>query len=81
MTIYSLDVLLFHKEKLYRQEKDSDILSLAYDIRNGELNKSILNKNSDLTFIECSNEEVMSLLLNMLSRLVITFLPRSHHPQ
>ncbi|MBR2246797.1 MAG: ATP-dependent RecD-like DNA helicase [Bacilli bacterium] len=52
-------------KKLYRQEKDSDILSLAYDIRNGELNKSILNKNSDLTFIECSNDEVMSNIIEI----------------
>ena len=52
-------------KELYRQEKDSDILSLAYDIRNGELNKSILNKNSDLTFIECSNDEVMSNIIEI----------------
>ena len=38
--------------KLYRQGKDSNILKLAYDIREENLNKEIFNKSDDLTFIE-----------------------------
>ncbi|MBQ2639344.1 MAG: ATP-dependent RecD-like DNA helicase [Bacilli bacterium] len=52
-------------KELYRQEKDSDILSLAYDIKEGILEKNILNKNNDLTFIECNNGEVMSNILEI----------------
>ena len=43
--------------KLYRQGKDSNILKLAYDIREENLNKEIFNKSDDLTFIETT--EVM----------------------
>jgi len=44
---------------LYRQEKDSNIITLAYDVRNGNLDKSIFNIEEDLTFIECSPDKIM----------------------
>ncbi len=47
-------------EQLYRQGKDSNILSLAYDIRKGQLNQTIFNRDVDLTFIACSQEQVIS---------------------
>lgn len=46
-------------EQLYRQGKDSNILSLAYDIRKGQLNQTIFNKDVDLTFIACPQEQVI----------------------
>ena len=46
-------------KELYRQGKDSNIISLAYDIRNNSLNKNIFNEEDDLTFIECSDIEVL----------------------
>lgn len=46
--------------ELYRQGKDSNIISLAYDIRNGKINESIFNQEEDLSFISCSKEEVMN---------------------
>lgn len=46
-------------KELYRQGQDSNIISLAYDIRNGEINKEIFNKDEDLTFIECSSDRVI----------------------
>lgn len=46
-------------KELYRQGKDSNILTLAYDIHNDSLKKDIFNIAEDLTFIECSNNEVM----------------------
>lgn len=49
-----------HLKELYRQGMDSNILTLAYDIRKDELDKSIFNVDEDLTFIECSNDEVMN---------------------
>ncbi len=46
-------------KQLYRQGKDSNIISLAYDIRNNSINKNIFNKDDDLTFIECTSDEVL----------------------
>ena len=51
--------VVFLKE-LYRQGEDSNIISLAYDIRNKSISKDIFNKNSDLTFIECNDSEVLN---------------------
>ena len=47
-------------KNLYRQANDSNIIKLAYDIRNGEINKEIFNTEEDLTFIECPDNEVIS---------------------
>ena len=46
-------------KELYRQGKDSNIISLAYDVRNGEVQPQIFNKDEDLTFINCSSEQVI----------------------
>ena len=46
-------------KELYRQGKDSNIISLAYDIRNNSLSKKIFNEEDDLTFIECKDTEVL----------------------
>lgn len=46
-------------EQLYRQGKDSNIITLAYDVRKGFIDKSIFNKDFDLTFIECNEENVI----------------------
>ncbi len=45
--------------ELYRQGVDSNIISLAYDIRNQSVNKDIFNVDDDLTFIECRDNEVI----------------------
>ena len=45
--------------ELYRQGKDSHILSLAYDIRRGEVNKDNFNIGDDLTFINCDVTNVI----------------------
>ena len=47
-------------KELYRQSKNSNIISLAYDIRNKEINESIFNVDEDLTFIKCSESEVIN---------------------
>ena len=47
-------------EELYRQGKDSNIITLAYNIRNKSIDKSIFNNEEDLTFIECSDREVIN---------------------
>ncbi len=52
-----------HLNKLYRQNEDSSILNLAYDIRDKKLDKSIFNVTDDLTFIKCNSDEVMEQVL------------------
>ncbi len=46
-------------KELYRQGKDSNIISLAYDVRAGEVIPQVFNKDEDLTFINCSSEMVI----------------------
>ncbi len=57
--IYSERLPVVELKELYRQGKDSNILTLAYDIREGRVNQKIFNKSSDLTFIECKDSEVI----------------------
>lgn len=52
-------------KELYRQGKDSNIITLAYDIRSNKLNKDIFNKDEDLTFIECNDDEVLDYISNV----------------
>ena len=47
-------------KELYRQAYDSNIISLAYDIRKQKINKDIFNVSDDLTLIECQENEVIS---------------------
>ena len=46
-------------KELYRQEEGSNIISLAYDIKNGDFNKDLFNISDDLTFIECDSDLVI----------------------
>jgi len=45
--------------ELYRQGKDSNIIMLAHDIKNGSVSRDIFNQEEDLTFIACPNDQVM----------------------
>ena len=51
--------------ELYRQGLDSNILTLAYDIRNQYIQKDIFNVREDLTFIECEDSKVLPELLEI----------------
>lgn len=53
--------------ELYRQGKDSNILTLAYDIRNGCVEDDVFNQDEDLTFIECQDDQVVSNLMDVSS--------------
>ena len=44
---------------LYRQKEGSNIITLAYNIKEGNLSKDIFNRDEDLTFIECGTNEVL----------------------
>ena len=47
-------------KELYRQSKNSNIISLAYDVRNKLINENIFNVSDDLTFIKCRDNEVIN---------------------
>ena len=51
--------------ELYRQGKDSNILSLAYDIRQGKVNEKIFNIGEDLTFIKSTPAQVIDNILEI----------------
>ena len=51
--------------ELYRQGMDSNIITLAYDIRNQYIQKDIFNVDEDLTFIECNDRDVLNELLEV----------------
>ncbi len=44
---------------LYRQENGSNIVNLAYNIKEGMIDYSIFNETKDLTFLECPRDEVL----------------------
>lgn len=51
--------------ELYRQGKDSNILTLAYDIRQGEVNEEVFNVGDDLTFIKATPDQVVDDVLEI----------------
>ena len=62
-------------KELYRQGKDSNILTLAYDIRRKEIDPSIFNQEEDLSFISCKDSEV----LNQVCEICHTYQDDSYH--
>lgn len=58
---------LVELKELYRQGKDSNILTLAYDVREGLINDTVFNANEDLTFIECPDNQVIPNIMEIAS--------------
>lgn len=51
---------IFLKE-IYRQDQNSYITELAYEVNTGELDEAFLTKKDDYNFINCSDEDVLKL--------------------
>ena len=51
--------------KLYRQGNDSNIVSLAYDIRNKKIKDEVFNIAEDLTFINCQLSQVVPNIIEL----------------
>ena len=49
----------------YRQKDGSNIINLAYDIRNKNIDESIFNVSDDLTFIKCLDSEVIDNIIDI----------------
>jgi len=46
--------------RLYRQNEDSYIINLAYEIKDKDLSEHFMNKKNDYNFIRCANEQVLA---------------------
>ena len=57
--IESKKIEVVELKELYRQGKDSNILTLAYDVRNGKVNDTVFNQKEDLTMIESTGKELL----------------------
>ncbi len=60
---------IFLKE-IYRQGQNSFITELAYEVNNGELDESFLNKKDDYNFIKCSVDDVLKVTCMVAKRAV-----------
>ncbi len=56
-------------ETLYRQQENSNIITLAHDINNGIINTDYFNKSDDLTYLRCDSYN----LIDKLTELCITY--------
>ena len=57
--IDSEEVEVIKLKNLYRQGKDSNIITFAHNINEGILDKDIFNKGEDLKFIKCPDNKVL----------------------
>ena len=65
--ISSQKLPIIELKELYRQGKDSNILTLAYDVRDGLVNDTVFNATDDLTFIECPDSQVIPNIMEIAS--------------
>ena len=56
-------------KNIYRQSSKSKIIDLAYNIRNMNIDESIFNNSPDLSFINCSEKDI----INHIKELAITY--------
>ena len=59
-----------HLNHLYRQDEDSYITTLAYEIKDGELSDNYLNTYSDYTFLKCSANHIKSNLVRLCEKVI-----------
>jgi len=53
---------------LYRQTEDSYITTLAYEIKNKEVSENFLSKYDDYNFINCQNDEILSVVEDIVKK-------------
>lgn len=63
--IESGEVPVRELSKLYRQEEDSNILSLAYQVRSGHVEEDFLKEYKDFSFLPSNEEELKEDLLRL----------------
>ncbi|MDD2490184.1 MAG: ATP-dependent RecD-like DNA helicase [Bacilli bacterium] len=58
-------VPLIELNTLYRQQENSYILNLAYEIKEGQLSNNWLTKQSDFNFIECPRDNIKDIIIKL----------------
>ena len=59
-----------HLNHLYRQDENSYITSLAYEIKGGDIGDNFLNTYSDYTFLKCSANHIKSNLKRLCEKVI-----------
>ena len=59
-----------HLKHLYRQDENSYIISLAYEIKDGNLSENFLNTYSDYTFLKCSANHIKTNLIRLCEKVI-----------
>lgn len=59
-----------HLNHLYRQDENSYITSLAYEIKDGQLSDNFLNSYDDYTFLKCSANHIKSNLIRLCEKVI-----------
>lgn len=54
-------------KKIYRQQENSNILSLSHDINEGRLKLDYFNESNDLTFIRCNSNNIIDKLIELVN--------------
>lgn len=67
--INSEEIKTIKLNNLYRQGKDSNIITLAHDINEGVLNKDIFTNKEDLVFIKCPDNKVLDTIKEEVTKL------------
>lgn len=57
-------------KQLYRQTEDSYITSLAYEVKNKDLNENFLAKYDDYNFIECSSDSILPMISDIVKKAI-----------
>ena len=59
-----------HLDQLYRQDEDSYITTLAYEIKDSNLSENFVQTKSDYTFLPCSSESIRANLRKLCNQVV-----------
>lgn len=61
---------IVHLDQLYRQDENSYITTLAYEIKDSDLSENFLETKSDYTFLSCKSESIKQNLRNLCTTVV-----------
>ena len=67
--IESDEIKTIRLKNLYRQGKDSNIITFAHNINEGILDTELFNKNEDLQFIKCPDNKVIDIIKSEVSKI------------
>ncbi len=67
--ITSKEIDVIELKNLYRQGKDSNIITFAHDINNGKVDNTLFNQSDDLIFIDAPDNEVLKVIKKEASKI------------